>query len=224
MFAAIAPRYDLLNSVLSLSRHHAWRRHAAGLADVPEGGRVLDLCCGTGDFARELAGRAGPKGVVWCLDFCEPMLDLARRKGPISSGAALRFAAADAHALPFGAATFDVATIGFGIRNVAAPAQVFREMARVVRPGGRVVCLEFALPSDRVRRSMVRLYERTVVPALGGVLSSRAAYDYLATSIEGFARKEEVRATMAAAGLSDVRTSALHFGGVCVHRGIRSCI
>lgn len=221
MFASVAHRYDLVNSLLSFGRHSAWRRKAADLADLALGGKALDVCCGTGDLARELARRVGAQGTVWGLDFCRPMLTLALAKAPDRAAAKPNYVAGDSHQVPFASGTFDCASIAFGIRNVADPRAVFAEMARVVRPGGRVVCLEFAVPDDPLRRGLVRLYERTLVPLVGGALAPRNAYAYLANSIQAFARPPEIREMMELAGLAAVRTVSMHLGSVCAHVGAR---
>lgn len=217
MFATIASRYDLLNLLLSLGRDGRWRRRAAALANPPSGGSALDICCGTGDLARILVRRTGSGGLVVGADFCEAML--LRAKARPRAGVA--YLAADAHALPFGDGAFDCATIAFGLRNVADPEAVLREMTRVVRSSGRVVCLEFGLPEGAVRRRLVRWYERTVVPYLGGILSRREAYEYLSRSISEFAEPAEVRAMMVHAGLVGVGSVAMHLGSVYAHVGLK---
>ncbi len=221
MFAGIAPRYDLLNTILSLGRHQAWRRVAVRLAAPPPGGKALDVCCGTGDLTRLLARHCGARGLTVGVDFCTPMLETAESRRKRNDGTLVAYAAADAHVLPFSSGAFDCATIAFGIRNVARPREVFAEMARVVRPGGRVVCLEFGLPPDRFRAALVRLYECYVVPTVGGWLSQREAYEYLRDSIKAFARPEDVRGMMASAGLSSVRTTAMHASSVYAHVGTK---
>ena len=222
MFGEIAPRYDLLNALLSLGRHHRWRRVAADLATPPPGGVALDICTGTGDLARELAKRVGSSGFVAGLDFCEEMLLLAEAKPRRRTDGLICYMAADAMALPLSDSSVDCATVAFGIRNVQDPARAFAEMVRVVRTGGRVVCLEFGLPEDRLRRRLVRAYEKTVVPALGGTLSRRSAYRYLSGSIAGFASPAEVRQMMSRAGLAAVQSVAMNLGSVYAHWGVKA--
>jgi demethylmenaquinone methyltransferase/2-methoxy-6-polyprenyl-1,4-benzoquinol methylase len=220
MFARIAGRYDLLNEILSLSRHRAWRGAATRMAGLRPGDRALDVCAGTGDFTRDLRRVVGGTGGVWGVDFCEPMLRCGQGKlnAPSRSSA---LALGDALRLPFRSGAFDAATVGFGIRNTADPQQAFAEMARVVRPGGRVVCLEFNRPRTPLLRSLVGAYERWVLPVLGGALSRREAYAYLRDSIQRFHTREEVARMMERAGLERVRTRDLQFGSVCIHVGIR---
>lgn len=224
MFAQIAPRYDLLNQVLSLGRHHRWRRVAARLASVPPGGSALDVCTGTGDLARELLRWAGAGGRVVGADFCEAMVRLGRRKlarVERRSEGSIRLLVSDAQRLPVADGAFDAATIAFGIRNVQDPVRVFLEMVRAVRGGGAVVCLEFGLPDDRLRRRLIEAYERAVVPVLGGLLSRRSAYSYLNRSIAGFAAPEEVREMMRKVGLVSVASVAMNLGSVYAHRGVK---
>ncbi|MCC6729859.1 MAG: ubiquinone/menaquinone biosynthesis methyltransferase [Chthonomonadales bacterium] len=220
MFSGIADRYDLLNTLMSLSRHRAWRRAAVAQAEVRPGDAVLDVCAGTGDFAIEASRAAGPSGIVVASDFCLPMLARTPGKALAKAAAPVTCVVADALRLPFAAASVDRVTVGFGIRNVADTGQAFREMARVLRPGGRAVCLEFAVPSNRLVRWAVRCYEATL-PALGGLLSTREAYAYLPASIEAFHSREELAAIMREAGFRQVRLRDLNLGSVCIHTGVK---
>jgi demethylmenaquinone methyltransferase/2-methoxy-6-polyprenyl-1,4-benzoquinol methylase len=222
LFAGIAPRYDLLNSVLSFRRHLAWRRCAVKIAKVEPGDRALDICSGTGDLAVELYRRVGPSGLVAASDFCAPMLRLGKPKTDRASGGAIGLALADALRLPYRSGAFDCVTIGFGIRNVADMAVAFGEMARVLRPGGRAVCLEFNRPRNPLIRAVVGFYEGRVLPRIAGLLSRREAYEYLRRSIAQFHSREELSRMMAEAGFEDVQTKDLNFGSVCIHRGERA--
>lgn len=220
MFSSIAPRYDLLNTVLSMGRDRSWRRVAADLAMPPRGGSALDVCTGTGRLLVELGRRVGSDGIAVGVDFCEEMLRDGQRKHLRHETHSFCLTA-DATVLPIRSGAFDCATVAFGIRNVRSHAGAFQEMVRAVRTGGRVVCLEFAVPGSRINRLLVCAYERTVVPLIGRMLSSRDAYRYLSTSIGSFMRPEEVRAAMTAAGLCDVTTVTMGLGGVCAHRGYK---
>lgn len=223
MFDAIAPRYDLLNSVLSVRMHHEWRRVAADEAGLKSGDKALDVCTGTGDFAFELARRVGPKGSVKATDFCAGMLDLGEKKRKQRHLPNIEFRLADTLDLPFADNLFDAATVGFGIRNVADVEAGVREMARVVRPGGRVVILEFNAPSNRVFATLYRWYSFHVLPRLGGLISGRrAAYDYLPSSVAAFYSRAEISAMMERAGLINVMVTDLTFGSVVVHRGTKT--
>lgn len=218
MFDEIAPRYDLLNSLLSLRLHHGWRRVAAREAALSPGGVALDVCTGTGDLAFELARRVGTDGAVVGTDFSAPMLRLGEEKR--GKRANVRFALADTQALPFPDHTFDAVAVGFGIRNVADIPRGIAEMARVTRPGGHVVLLEFNQPRQPLFSALYRWYSFTVMPFLGGLVSGRrSAYTYLPASVAAFHSREAIAAMMERAGLTDIRIIDLTFGTVVVHRG-----
>jgi demethylmenaquinone methyltransferase/2-methoxy-6-polyprenyl-1,4-benzoquinol methylase len=223
MFDAIAPRYDLLNSLLSARLHHGWRRDAAALATLKPGDAALDVCTGTGDFAFELARRVGPGGRVEATDFSAPMLALGEAKrSKKRGGAVVRFAQADTQDLPFPDDTFDAVTVGFGIRNVADIPRGIAEMARVAKPGGRVIILEFSQPTFAPFAALYRWYSFRVLPVLGGLISGRrAAYRYLPSSVEAFHTREELAAVMERAGLTDVTVADRTFGTVAIHRGVK---
>ena len=179
MFASIARSYDRANQVLSFGLHHRWRRAAVARSGAAAGDRVLDCATGTGDLALEFRRVVGASGEVVGTDFCEEMLAYAPAKAA-RAGLAVRFEVADVLALPYDDGSFDVASIAFGIRNVDDPARGVRELARVVRPGGRVVVLEFGQPGGALFGPVYRLYSRQVLPRVGGWLSGdRAAYEYL---------------------------------------------
>lgn len=185
MFAGIAGRYDVTNGVLSLGMHRRWRRALVRLAEAPKGGSVLDVATGTGDLAFRFRDVVGESGRVVGVDFCEPMLNVARAKND-EEGLDIDFETGDALSLPFADATFDVATIGFGVRNVDDPVRCIAEMARVVRPGGRVAVLEFGKPEGWMRRPYT-WYSRWVVPLVGGAITGKPkAYRYLHESSSTF--------------------------------------
>jgi demethylmenaquinone methyltransferase / 2-methoxy-6-polyprenyl-1,4-benzoquinol methylase len=217
MFDRIAPRYDLLNRAMTAGLDGRWRRAAAAAADLAAGDLALDVCTGTGDLALELAHRTTPSGEVVGVDFAEEMIARARAKAA-RRGSAARFAAADALALPFDDGAFDAATVAFGVRNLDDLDAGLAEMARVVRPGGRVVVLEITTPA-RLRRFYGLWFDR-VVPRLGRVLGrDGAAYAYLPASVRRFPEPPELAARMEAAGLRDVRWRTLAGGIVALHRG-----
>jgi demethylmenaquinone methyltransferase / 2-methoxy-6-polyprenyl-1,4-benzoquinol methylase len=223
MFDAIAPRYDLLNSVLSARIHHWWRRVAADEAALRPGGCALDVCTGTADFAFELARRVGPSGSVIGTDFSLPMLHYGEEKRKKRHIATVRLSLADTQALPFPSNTFDAVTVGFGIRNVADIEQGLREMARVTRPGGRVILLEFNQPTNPFFHALYRFYSFRLMPLLGGMISGkRAAYEYLPSSVAAFHSREALADMMRRAGLTDIRVRDLTFGVAVIHRGIKS--
>jgi demethylmenaquinone methyltransferase / 2-methoxy-6-polyprenyl-1,4-benzoquinol methylase len=214
MFDRIASVYDLMNSVMTAGLHHRWRSRAADLARVGEGDRVLDVACGTGDLAIELARRVGPTGEVIGSDFSEKMLELARAKAP-----GLRFEQANALDLPYKDDSFDAATVGFGARNFSDLPQGLREMARVVRPGGRVVILEITTPERPPLSWFFRLWFDRLVPLLGRFAGDSDAYEYLPSSVRRFPNARALGAAMAAVGLVDVRWVVTAGGIIAIHAG-----
>lgn len=220
MFAAIAPRYDLANSILSLGTHHAWRRAAVRAAGVVPGQAVLDCATGTGDLALAFKRAVGPGGRVAGTDFCADMVALAAPKAR-AAGLEVEFSVADAQALPWPDAAFDVASISFGIRNVDDPVRCLAELGRVVRPGGRVVVLEFGQPQGPFG-ALFRLWSRHALPALGGLLSGqRSAYEYLDRTAAAFPAGEAFLALMRRAGVfQEVRDTPLTFGTAHVYVGV----
>jgi demethylmenaquinone methyltransferase/2-methoxy-6-polyprenyl-1,4-benzoquinol methylase len=214
MFDRIAGVYDRMNSVMTAGLHHQWRRRAADLAAVGPGSRVLDVATGTGDLAIELAGRVAPGGEVIGSDFSERMLELARVKAP-----GISFEQANALALPYPDDRFDAATVGFGARNFADLEQGLSEMARVVRPGGRVVVLEITTPTKPPLSTFYRLWFDRVVPALGRLGGDADAYSYLPSSVRRFPGPRDLAATMERAGLEHIRWILTAGGIIAVHVG-----
>ncbi len=216
MFDAIAPRYDLLNRVLSARVDVAWRRQAVRALGVRPGDCVLDLATGTGDLLREELAAGAVRSVGADLSF--GMLRLVRPKFESGGYREARVCQGDAERLPFGDARFDGATIAFGIRNVLDRAQGVREMRRVVKPGRRVVVLEFHETTGPVG-TVFRFYFNHILPRIGALVSSRAAYSYLPKSVANFETPEEFGGLMRAAGLRDVRSQPLTFGIAWLHVG-----
>jgi demethylmenaquinone methyltransferase/2-methoxy-6-polyprenyl-1,4-benzoquinol methylase len=220
MFDRIAGVYDLMNSVMTAGLHHRWRARAADLAEVRPGDRVLDVATGTGDLALELAGRVAPGGEVVAADFSEEMLVHARRKGASASGGApVRFEWANALELPYAAGEFAAATVGFGARNFGDLEQGLREMARVVRPGGRVVVLEITTPTRPPLSTFHRLWFDRLVPLIGRVAGDPDAYQYLPDSVRRFPDPEALAATFAACGLVEIRYLLTAGGIIALHVG-----
>jgi demethylmenaquinone methyltransferase / 2-methoxy-6-polyprenyl-1,4-benzoquinol methylase len=213
MFDRIARIYDLLNSVMTAGMHHAWRRRAADLVRVGPGSRALDVATGTGDLALELAGRGAS---VTGMDFSPAMLELAREKGPD-----VEFEEGDALELRYGDGEFDAVTVGFGARNFSDLDRGLREMARVTKPGGRVVVLEITTPQRPPLSWFFRLWFDRVVPVLGRLAGDRDAYTYLPSSVRRFPGPEELAERMAAAGLTDVRWILTAGGIIAIHSGTR---
>lgn len=221
MFDRIAGRYDLLNSLMSAGMHHGWRTRAADRAEVSPGDSVLDVCCGTGDLALELAGRVQPGGRVVGCDFSEPMLDLAREKVAARGIEGVRFEWADALQLPYDAGRFDAVTVGFGVRNFADHDRGLREMARVLRPGGKLVVLEFTEPRRPPFSTFYSLWFDRIVPVLGKLTSDPEAYNYLPESVHGFPDPRGLAEKMDAAGLRQIRWTVLAGGILTIHSGTR---
>jgi demethylmenaquinone methyltransferase/2-methoxy-6-polyprenyl-1,4-benzoquinol methylase len=221
MFASIAPRYDAANEVLSLGVHQSWRRAAVQAARLEPGQRALDCATGTGDLALELARAVGETGQIVGTDFCAPMLEPAPAKAA-RRGLRVRFSVADALALPFREGEFDAATIAFGIRNVDDPVRCLREMARVVKPGGRVVVLEFGQPSGAFG-ALFRAYSRGVMPLVGGLLTgNRQAYEYLPRTAAAFPAGDRFLRLMDEARCFQSRTARpLTFGTAFVYCGVK---
>lgn len=215
MFDRIARVYDPLNSLMTAGLHHRWRERAADLAAVGPGDSALDVASGTGDLAIELARRVGPGGTVVGSDFSEGMLDLARAKS-----SAVRWEWANALELPYPDDGFDAATVGFGARNFSDLDRGLAEMARVVRPGGKVVVLEITVPQKPPLSTFFSLWFDRVVPLLGRIAGDPDAYTYLPSSVKRFPGPEALAGRMVtAAGLTDVRWILTAGGIIALHVG-----
>lgn len=221
MFGGIAPRYDLLNGLLSLARDRYWRREAVANAQLPAGGMALDVCTGTGDMALELAKQFPSAKAIIGVDFCLPMVRIGAEK-VIRQGLTdrIRLQAASAEALPFGADTFDAVTIAFGIRNVVDRKCGLAELWRVLHPGGVAIILEFATPKGPLFGWLYRLYFHRGLPWLGGLISGDTqAYSYLPASVAAFPAPQELSGMMEEVGFRDVHFRALTGGIVTLHVG-----
>lgn len=220
MFDDIARSYDRLNNVMTAGLHHRWRELGVLVAQVKAGDSVLDVCCGTGDFAFALRRAVGREGRVVAVDLSREMLAVAKEKCGRNQ-LHVDFAVADALALPFADSSFDACTVGFGVRNLPDIVLAFREMKRVCRPGGKVVCLEITQPRIPVFREFYALWFRRVVPRLGNLLADdRAAYSYLPASVFRFPDPERLKAMMEEAGLRHVRYEILAGGIIALHHGV----
>ena len=222
MFATIASRYDLLNHLLSGNIDKRWRRRVAQelFAILSNGeARILDVACGTGDLSLQL--RESGEARIVGLDFCRPMLDIAASKVS-PTGPALPFIEGDALNLPFRDSSFAAVTIAFGLRNLTSVEAGFKELMRVLQPGGRVAVLEFSKPKAPILRSLFRIYFTKLLPLLGGLVSgSRGAYEYLPESVSRFPDQEALAAMMKQCGFAEVSYQNLTGGIAALHLGTR---
>jgi demethylmenaquinone methyltransferase/2-methoxy-6-polyprenyl-1,4-benzoquinol methylase len=211
MFDRIARVYDRMNSVMTAGMHHRWRERAVDLARVGPGSVALDVATGTGDLAIALRRRGAD---VVGMDFAEAMLEVAREKAPD-----VRFEQGNALELAYPDGRFDAVTVGFGARNFADLGRGLREMARVTRPGGRVVILEITTPQKPPLSWFFGVWFDRVVPALGRLAGESVAYTYLPSSVRRFPGPRELAAELAEAGLSDVRWVLTAGGIIAIHAG-----
>jgi demethylmenaquinone methyltransferase/2-methoxy-6-polyprenyl-1,4-benzoquinol methylase len=214
MFDRIAGFYDLMNTVMTAGLHHRWRARAADLAELRPGDSALDVACGTGDLAIELARRVGPTGEVIGSDFADEMLERARGKAP-----ALSWEWGNALELPYASGRFDAATVGFGARNFSDLDRGLAEMTRVVRPGGRVVVLEITTPRRPPLSTFYSLWFDRVVPLIGRLTGEEEAYTYLPNSVKRFPGPEGLGAAMERSGLGDIRWILTAGGIIALHVG-----
>jgi demethylmenaquinone methyltransferase / 2-methoxy-6-polyprenyl-1,4-benzoquinol methylase len=223
LFGVLAPRYDLINDLQSLGLHRHWKKLLANMAEVKPGQKALDLCCGTGDIAFALH-RAGAEVVG--LDFSAAMLEVAReraKKQPARSKApALEFRTGNALQIPYGPRSFDIVSIGYGLRNLESWERGLEEMARVARPGGRLLVLDFGKPDGWLWRRLFFFYLRTVVPLLGKIFCrDAAALAYIFESLKSYPSQSGVAAKMTALGCREVRVLNLLGGAMSIHAGVR---
>ena len=222
MFDRIAGVYDLMNTAMTAGMHHRWRQRAAELAELEPGSAALDVCCGTGDLALELSRRVGPEGTVVGCDFSERMLEAATSKAAECGAANVRFEWADALELPYEDGSFDAATIGFGARNLEDLDRGLRELARVLRPGGRLVILEITQPQRPPLSAFFSLWFDRLVPLLGTLAGDRSAYSYLPESVKRFPPPHGLAERMDAAGFGRIRYFVLAGGIITIHAGAAS--
>lgn len=214
LFAGIADRYDLLNSIMSLSRHRRWRVQAVSMLQLKEGDVALDVCSGTGDFLAPLRNSVGKQGIVAGIDFCLPMLQKAREKRV--PGALLQ---GDASSLPVRNQIADAVTVGWGIRNVPDIDGAHREIVRALKPGGRFVSLDMAIPRNGFLRFGSNIVCGKILPLLGSLFGAKRAYTYLPKSTQSFASREELAESMKRAGLAEIGWKDFMFGNICMHWG-----
>ena len=216
MFDRIAPIYERMNTVMTAGLDARWRRDAARAAGLREGGSAVDVACGSGSLTRLLGEAVGPSGSVIGVDVSEAMLhEAAARPGPVS----IRYEHGDALYLPIEDASMDAATIAFGLRNVPDYRACVAEMARVTRPGGRVVVLEIATPSGGLGRWIAELWFRRIVPLIGRAAGGGSAYRYLPESVRRYPPPDAIAEHLRAVGLAGVRWRRLGLGMVTLHAG-----
>ncbi len=223
VFDSVASQYDLMNDLMSLGIHRIWKRVAVQLANVREGDSVLDLAGGTGDLTALYEKRVGPKGQVVLADINAAMLRTGRDR-LINRGLAgnIRYAQVNAECLPFADNSFDCVTIGFGLRNVTDKDAALRSMHRVLKPGGRVIVLEFSHPVDPITEKVYDFYSFKLLPKIGAVVAKdEDSYRYLAESIRMHPKQEELKRMMEAAGLERCEYFNMTQGIVAVHRGYK---
>lgn len=223
VFDSVASQYDVMNDLMSLGIHRIWKRIAVQLANVREGDSVLDLAGGTGDLTALYEKRVGAKGQVVLADINAAMLRTGRDR-LINRGLAgnIRYAQVNAECLPFADNTFDCVTIGFGLRNVTDKDAALRSMCRVLKPGGRVIVLEFSHPIDPITEKVYDFYSFNLLPKIGAVVAKdEDSYRYLAESIRMHPKQDELKAMMENAGLERCEYFNMTQGIVAVHRGYK---
>jgi len=220
VFRSVAPSYDVMNDLMSLGLHRWWKRFALEMSGVRAGSKVLDVASGSGDLAAAFAKRVGPEGVVWMTDINASMLSVGRDK-LLDRGLSAPLALCDAEKLPFASNQFDCISVAFGLRNMTHKEEALAEMARVAKPGGRVLVLEFSRPWKPISRAY-DAYSFSVLPRLCRyVARDEAAYRYLAESIRMHPDQDTLKAMMETAGLARVEYFNLAAGIVALHRGFK---
>lgn len=219
LFATIAPRYDFINDLQSLGLHRRWKRRLARLAAIKPGDQALDLCCGTGDISFALAQQGA---TVTGLDFSKEMLAVAEARRPKAKGQRPRFIQGDAQKLPFADQSFDVVTVGYGLRNLASWETGLTEMARVAKPGARLLVLDFGKPDNALWRGLYFGYLRVCVPVFGLLFCGKAsAYAYILESLKHYPAQCGVAAKMRELGLMNVRVENILGGAMSINYGER---
>lgn len=220
VFDSVASKYDLMNDLMSGGLHRLWKAYAVMVANVQPGQRVLDIAGGTGDLARAFAKKAGDGGQVVLTDINEAMLRTGRDR-LLDAGLALPTVACDAEALPFASGQFDLVSVAFGLRNMTHKDRALREMARVLKPGGRLLVLEFSQVAPPLRK-LYDLYSFNVLPRLGKLVTGdEASYRYLAESIRMHPDQETLAQMFRDAGFGQVRYFNMTAGVVALHQGVR---
>ncbi|MBO9128245.1 demethylmenaquinone methyltransferase [Bacillus sp. 165] len=222
VFEKIYKKYDVMNSVISFQRHIQWRKKTMQIMGVPKGASALDVCCGTADWTIALADAVGPTGKVYGLDFSKNMLSVGEQKVAALELKQVKLIHGNAMQLPFEDNTFDFVTIGFGLRNVPDYMHVLKEMTRVVKPGGKVVCLETSQPTMLGVRQLYLLYFRFLMPLFGKVFAkSYKEYSWLQESASSFPGMRELANMFEDAGLENIKVKPFTFGVAAMHLGFK---
>ncbi|BBZ37717.1 class I SAM-dependent methyltransferase [Mycobacterium conspicuum] len=223
LFSALAKRYNVMTDLWTLGLHRLWKRQAMAQLALKPGEHVLDVATGTGDLALAEAAAVGPEGQVVGVDSCVPMLEVARRREHGGAGFQVDFQEGDAMRLHFPDATFDVVTIGFGLRNVADRGQALREFRRVLRPGGRLMVLDFSTPTSKGLKALHNFLYFGVMPKVGRAVAwHRDAHHYTADSIRTWLTRDQLKAAMTEAGFVDAHYVSLSTGFATIHFGSRA--
>ncbi|QAA22617.1 demethylmenaquinone methyltransferase [Sporolactobacillus terrae] len=223
VFQKIYKRYDAMNSLISFNQHKAWRRKADELVAARPGDRIIDVCCGTGDWTMSLAEKVGATGRVVGLDFSDNMLKIAKMKQDANQFEHVQLVNGDAMDLPYEDASFDRATIGFGLRNVPDYLTVLKEINRVLRPGGTLVCLETSQTKIPVYRQLYFIYFRFMMPMLGKLFAgSYKEYAWLNESASKFPDQKTLSKLFEQAGFANISVHSLMGGIAAIHRGIKA--
>ncbi len=219
VFSIVAPYIDPLDTAFSLGLCHLWRRRL--VSEIGRGEKVLDLCAGTGEVAKLLLEKIGPEGSLTCLDFCEDMLAVARKKlSPLPQN--LAFVVSDVREMSFPDSTFDAATVAFGIRNVPDTMAALERIRRVLKPGGRFYCLELTRPGNRLLLPLYKLYTFKIMPFIAKIITKNSLpYSYLPRSIEVFYPPEEFIRLMSSCGVSGVKARSLSMGIATIYSGLK---
>ncbi|MBN3555920.1 demethylmenaquinone methyltransferase [Fictibacillus nanhaiensis] len=220
VFEKISDQYDYMNDLISFKQHSKWRKDTMKRMKVQPGNQCLDVCCGTGEWTFALAEEVGTEGKVVGLDFSQNMLNVGIEKLKKRRTPGVTFIHGNAMELPFEDNSFDFVTIGFGLRNVPDYLQTLKEMARVVKPGGRVVCLETSHPTVPVFKQLFKFYFTYIMPVFGKLFAkSYQEYAWLQESTEAFLTKEELKELFKQAGLSNVEVKSYALGAAAMHTG-----
>ncbi len=223
VFHSVAAKYDLMNDVMSMGIHRLWKRFTIEMSGVRKGQKVLDLAGGTGDLAAKFADKVGSEGTVILADINDSMLNVGRDKLIDKGyGNRIQFAQVNAETLPFEDNTFDIITIGFGLRNVTDKEKALRSMYRVLKPGGRLLVLEFSKPEQPWLSKIYDTYSFSLLPAMGKLLVNDAdSYRYLAESIRMHPEHETLKCMMKESGFDEVEFHNMTGGIVALHRGFK---